>query len=43
MPVANKETDARQRRVKRNALWLGLLAVGFYVGFILLSVSRAHG
>jgi len=33
----------RQRRAKRNALWLTLLALGFYAGFILLSVSRAHG
>ena len=33
----------RQRRAKRNALWLALLALGFYAGFILLSMSRAHG
>jgi len=33
----------RQRRAKRNALWLVLLALGFYVTFILLSMSRAHG
>jgi hypothetical protein len=33
----------RQRRAKRNALWLGLLALGFYTAFILLSMSRAHG
>jgi len=33
----------RQRRAKRNALWLGLLALGFYAAFILLSMSRPHG
>jgi hypothetical protein len=31
------DTD-RQRRVRRNAILLGLLALGFYVAFIVLSV-----
>jgi len=33
----------RQRRVKRNALWLALLALGFYAAFVVLGLSRAHG
>jgi hypothetical protein len=33
----------RQRRAKRNAWWLALVAAGFYAAFILLSMSRAHG
>jgi hypothetical protein len=33
----------RQRRAKRNALWLALLALGFYVAFVALGLSGAHG
>jgi hypothetical protein len=32
----------RRRRVRRNALVLALVAIGVYVGFIVLSVMRAH-
>jgi len=33
----------RQRRVRRNVFWLTALALAFYIGFIVLSVSRARG
>lgn len=36
-------TPERQRRVRRTAWWLAALALAFYAGFIVLSVSRAHG
>ena len=32
----------RQKRVKRSAILLGLVALGFYVGFIVLSVMRGR-
>jgi hypothetical protein len=31
----------RKRRVRRTALWLALVALAVYVGFIALSVMRA--
>ena len=31
----------RKRRVRRTALWLALLAIGFYVAFIAMSVMRS--
>jgi hypothetical protein len=37
MAVQVNETD-RRRAIRRTTLWLSLLAVGFYLGFILLSV-----
>ncbi|HVY23421.1 MAG TPA: hypothetical protein VG962_08735 [Steroidobacteraceae bacterium] len=43
MSVATDNDAERRQRIRRNALWLTLLALGFYAGFILLSVSRAHG
>jgi len=40
----NMASDAdRQKRAKRNALWLALLALGFYAAFVMLGMSRAHG
>jgi len=33
----------RQRRVRRTTWWLAALALTFYVGFIVMSVSSAHG
>jgi hypothetical protein len=30
----------RRRAVRRTALWLGLLALAFYFGFIAMSVVR---
>ncbi|MEZ5474146.1 MAG: hypothetical protein R3E72_03980 [Steroidobacteraceae bacterium] len=32
----------RRARVRRTAIVLGLVALGFYLGFIALSVSRAQ-
>jgi hypothetical protein len=32
---------ARKRGVRRTALWLGLLAAVFYVGFIAMGVWRS--
>lgn len=40
MAVQLNETD-RKRGIRRTALWLSLLACGFYVGFILLSVLNS--
>jgi len=34
-------TAERKRSVRRSVLWLSLLAAMFYVGFIVLTVSRA--
>lgn len=33
----------RKRRIRRSALWLLAVALAFYVGFILMSLSRARG
>jgi hypothetical protein len=33
--------DLRKRRVKRNALILGAVALAFYFGFIWMAVSKA--
>ena len=42
--AANGHTDVdeaeRRRRIRRTALWLGLIALTFYVGFIAMSVIR---
>ena len=35
------EEEQRRRRVRRAAVLLGLIALGFYVGFILMGVLRA--
>jgi hypothetical protein len=32
--------EERRRRVRRGALWLALLALTFYVGFIAMSITR---
>jgi len=36
-----QEQGERRRRVRRTALALGLVALGFYLGFIALAVVRA--
>jgi uncharacterized membrane protein (DUF485 family) len=38
-----KDTEIAERRAKarRSAIILGLIALAFYVGFIVMSVSRA--
>ena len=33
----------RQRRIRRNAILLGLLALAFYVGFYLAQIARGGG
>jgi hypothetical protein len=39
--LAPEEAAARRARVRRSALLLGLVALGFYLAFIVMSVSRA--
>jgi hypothetical protein len=39
--VAALNDAARKRRVRRTALWLALLALAVYIGFIAVSVMRA--
>jgi hypothetical protein len=39
--TAMDEEQQRRRRVRRTALLLGLIALGFYFGFILMGVLRA--
>lgn len=34
--------EERKRKVRRTALWLALLALAFYVGFIVLSVMKSR-
>jgi uncharacterized membrane protein len=43
MTSANQQTLERQRRVRRTTWWLVALALGFYIGFIVMSVSGARG
>lgn len=37
------EQEEMQRRVRRSALLLGLLALAFYVGYFLFQASRPAG
>lgn len=40
--MADARIDSeRRRRTRRMAIGLALVALGFYVGFILLGISRA--
>jgi len=42
--MADDELRERQRRrARRAAFALGLVALAFYIGFILMSVHRSHG
>jgi hypothetical protein len=34
-------SDEQRRRVRRSAILLGIVALAFYVGFIVMSVMRA--
>jgi hypothetical protein len=43
MSVGNEQMLQRQRRVRRNVWWLTALALAFYLGFIVMSVSGARG
>ncbi len=36
-----EQVNERRARARRTALLLGLVALGFYVAFIVMSVSRA--
>ena len=35
-PHSQKHVDERRKRARRTALWIGLVAVAVYVGFIVL-------
>ncbi|HKQ82425.1 MAG TPA: hypothetical protein VJS42_09545 [Steroidobacteraceae bacterium] len=39
VPVSDEQ---RKRRIRRNVWWLVALAVAFYLGFIAMSIWRAH-
>jgi hypothetical protein len=39
--AAEVQGHDRKRGVRRTALWLGLLAAGFYLGFIAMGVWRS--
>lgn len=41
MAIEVNETD-RKRGVRRTVVWLSLLALGFYLGFILLGVLNSR-
>ncbi|HTT02360.1 MAG TPA: hypothetical protein VMG11_09775 [Steroidobacteraceae bacterium] len=38
--MVSSEDDERRRRIRRTTLLLALIALAFYVGFILMSVMR---
>ena len=40
--VSGADGEQRRRAVRRTTVWLTLLALAFYGGFILLSVVRAQ-
>ena len=40
--VNSELTGERQRRIRRNVWWLATLALAFYIGFIVMSVSGAR-
>jgi hypothetical protein len=40
--VIENDESVRRRKVRRTAILFGLIAAAFYVGFIVLSVVRAH-
>jgi hypothetical protein len=39
--TASDHQDRQRRRVRRTTLVLSLIAAAFYIGFILMSVSKA--
>ena len=41
MAVETTGHDDRRRSVRRTALWLALVAVAFYLGFIAMGVLRS--
>ena len=42
MAMSEEQLD-RKQRIKRTTVWLVLLALAFYLGFIYLSVSSTRG
>jgi uncharacterized membrane protein (DUF485 family) len=40
-PMTPEEISERRAKARRTAIILGLVALAFYVGFIVMSVSRA--
>jgi hypothetical protein len=40
-PMTPEEISERRAKARRTAILLGLVALGFYVAFIAMSVSRA--
>lgn len=43
MAASFEKTPEQQRRIRRNVVLLALLALGFYVAFITLSVLNVRG
>lgn len=41
-PLSNDEVAARRAKARRSAIILGIVALAFYVAFIVMSVSRAQ-
>ena len=41
MAAATSDHDTRKRSARRTALWLALVAVAFYLGFIAMGVLRS--
>ena len=39
--ASNDEIAARRAKARRTAMILGLVALAFYIGFIVMSVSRS--
>ena len=39
--VSNDEVATRRAKARRTAIVLGIVALAFYIGFIVMSVSRA--
>lgn len=37
-----EQVNERRARARRTAILLGLVALGFYVGFIIMSVTKAQ-
>jgi uncharacterized membrane protein (DUF485 family) len=40
MHVTTPTPEERRRRIRRSVVWLTLLALSFYVGFIALAIMR---
>jgi hypothetical protein len=39
--VLNAQDSARRRRVRNSAIFWALIAIGFYLGFVVLTLLRA--